>query len=229
MKSRGEKEFIKFPKFAAKLYDYMINGNSTGVQTNEIAQFLTSKIMKGKLLDIGTGPGKLLVELNNLNPRIELYGLDISESMLKIAEKNLAKIPVHLRLGNIQKTEYKDDFFDIITITGSFYLWDHPIECIEEIDRLLKVNGSAYLFETYKEYNEQDFKRGLKSNLKKENFLRRIFSPFFLNKQLEMTYRISEIENILERSSFKNSYEITKITLGGLPIWLRVSLNKSSK
>jgi ubiquinone/menaquinone biosynthesis C-methylase UbiE len=158
MSSRGEKQFINFPRFAAQLYDYMISGISTRAQTYEIAKYLTSKIEKGKLLDIGTGPGKLLVEINNLNPHIKLYGLDISESMLKIAEKNLSNIPIDLRLGNIRKTEYEDDFFDIITSTGSFYLWDYPIESIEEIHRLLKVNGLAYLFETYKEYNEQDFK-----------------------------------------------------------------------
>jgi len=229
MSSRGEKQFINFPRFAAKLYDYMISGYSTRAQINEIALYLSSNIKKGKLLDVGTGPGKLLVELHNLNRYIELYGLDISESMLKIAEKNLSGQPVDLRLGNILKTEYEDDFFDLITSTGSFYLWDLPIKSVDEIHRLLKVNGSAYLFDTYKEYDEQDFKRRLKSNLKKENFLRRYFSPFFLNKQLEMTYSISEIENILEKTSFKNSYEINKITLGGLPIWLRISLNKSSK
>jgi ubiquinone/menaquinone biosynthesis C-methylase UbiE len=228
MNSRGEKEFIKFPKFAAKLYNYMISGNSTNIQINEIGQFLTSKNMKGKLLDIGTGPGKLLVEIHNLNPQIELYGLDISESMIKIAEKNLSNIPVDLRLGNIQKTEYKGDFFDIITSTGSLYLWDHPLEGIEEIHRLLKTNGSAYLFETYKEYNEQDYKRKLKSNLKKENLIRRIFSPYFLNQQLKMTYRSDEIENILTKTNFKNNYEINKITLSGLPIWLRISLHKKS-
>jgi ubiquinone/menaquinone biosynthesis C-methylase UbiE len=227
MSSRGEKQFINFPRFAAQLYDYMISGISTRAQTYEIAKYLTSKIEKGKLLDIGTGPGKLLVEINNLNPHIKLYGLDISESMLKIAEKNLSNIPIDLRLGNIRKTEYEDDFFDIITSTGSFYLWDYPIESIEEIHRLLKVNGLAYLFETYKEYNEQDFKRQLKSNLKKENFLRRYLSPYFLNRQLKMTYSISEIENILEKTSFKNSYEINIIKLGGLPIWLRISLNKT--
>jgi hypothetical protein len=42
-----------------------------------------------------------------------------------------------------------------------------------------------------------------------------------------MTYSISEIENILEKTSFKNSYEINIIKLGGLPIWLRISLNKT--
>jgi len=229
MSSRGEEQFIKFPWFAAKLYGYMLFGQSTKTQINEIAQYLSSKIDEGKLLDVGTGPGRLLADLHNLNPHIELYGLDISESMLKLAEKNLRGIPVDLRLGNIQKTEYEKNFFDIITCTGSFYLWDHPVESVNEIHRLLKVNGSAYLFETYKEYDEQEFERGLKSNLKNENLLRRFFSPFFLKKQLDMTYSIPEIEDILSQTSFKDSFMISKITLGGLPIWLRIKLKKVVK
>jgi len=229
MSSRGEEQFIKFPWFAAKLYGYMLFGQSTKTQINEIAQYLSSKIDEGKLLDVGTGPGRLLADLHNLNPHIELYGLDISESMLKLAEKNLRGIPVDLRLGNIQKTEYEKNFFDIITCTGSFYLWDHPVESVNEIHRLLKVDGSAYLFETYKEYDEQEFERGLKSNLKNENLLRRFFSPFFLKKQLDMTYSIPEIEDILSQTSFKDSFMISKITLGGLPIWLRIKLKKVVK
>lgn len=226
MDSRGEKDFIKFPKIAAKLYDYIIRGNNTQRQINGIARFLASRISEGKLLDIGTGPGRLLFAISNLNPKIELYGLDISQSMLDQAGENLSGKQVNLKLGNIKKTEYNDDFFDIITSTGSFYLWDNPEKCIEEIQRILKVNCSAYIFETYKDFNEHDYKIALKSNLKRENIPRRIFSPYFLNKQLNMTYKISEIEDIIGKTSFRDSYKINRIKLSGLPVWLRIELLK---
>jgi len=228
MDSRGEKQFIKFPKVAAKLYDYMISGYSTKAQTNEIAQYLASRINNGKLLDVGTGPGRLLIAINQFNPNIELYGLDISESMIKQAKENLSNVSVDLRLGNIMKTEYKDNFFDIIASTGSFYLWDNPENCIEEIGRILNANGSVYIFETYKDHNKSDYKNTLKQNLKKENIPRRLFAPYFLNKQLNMTYKFQEIESIVNNTSFKNSYTINKIKLGGLPIWLRIELKKHS-
>ena len=227
MNSRGEKDFIKLPRFAAKLYDYMTQGYNTQLQIEEIACYLASKINVGRLLDIGTGPGRLLYVINNINPEIELYGLDISISMVEQAKKNLKDNNVNLKVGNIEKTEYKDDFFDIITTTGSFYLWDNPEDSINEIYRILKVNKSAYLFETYKNYNEYDYKKALKANLKNENILRKSFSPYFLNKQLQMTYKISEIKDILDKTRFNSNYHISKIELSGLPTWLKIDLNKT--
>lgn len=228
MDSRGEGDFIKFPKIAAKLYDYMTQGTNTQRQTEEIAEFLVSKISTGRLLDIGTGPGRLLLEINKLKSDIALFGLDISNSMIEHAKKNLRNKNVNLKLGNIEKTEYKDNFFDIITTTGSFYLWDHPQYCLEEIGRILKKNSSAYLFETYKDYDKHAYKIALKSNLKKENIPRRIFSSYFLNKQLDMTYKKSEIEEIISQTNWKNNYTIDKIKLSGLPIWLKIELKNES-
>jgi ubiquinone/menaquinone biosynthesis C-methylase UbiE len=227
MSSRGEKQFIKFPRFATSLYDYLSSTESMKVWYNDIAVFLVSQTSKGKLMDVGTGPGKLLTTINRINPDIELYGLDISESMILQAKKNLFNISVDLRQGNIRKTDYNDNFFDIITSTGSFYLWDHPEDSLEEIYRILKVNHHAYLFDTYQEYDKNEFKEALKSNLKKENLIMRLLSPFFLKQQLKMAYKIPEIQSILEETSFKNNYELDKVTLGGLPIWLRIKLTKT--
>jgi hypothetical protein len=38
-----------------------------------------------------------------------------------------------------------------------------------EIRRILKFNGSTYLFETYNDYDEHEYKIALKSTLKKES------------------------------------------------------------
>jgi len=228
MSTRGEKHFIKFPKFAANLYDYLMSAKAIRFQINEIAEYLVSKIHQGRLLDVGTGHGRLLIAINKLNPKIELYGLDISESMIQLARKNLAGIPVDIRWGNIRKSDYNDNFFDIVTCTGSFYLWDHPEEGLEEIYRILKFNHSTYLFETYREHDKEKVRKALKSSLRQENLFIRLFGPFSLKKQLSMTYKIPEIESIIKKTSFKNSYKINKITLSGLPIWLRIELKKSN-
>jgi ubiquinone/menaquinone biosynthesis C-methylase UbiE len=132
MDSRGEKDFEKFSKIAVKFYDYITRGTLIKRQNEEIAQFLISKITPGNLLDVGTGPGRLFIEISKLKSDIELYGLDISNSMIEQAQKNLKNKKVNLRVGNIEKTEYEDNFFDIITATGNLFLWDHPQECLEK-------------------------------------------------------------------------------------------------
>lgn len=225
---RGEKSFINFPRPAALLYSKMMSATSTTRQIDQISQFLSSVLEQGKLLDVGTGPGKLLQTLHSYNPNLELYGLDISENMIKLAKRNLKSIDVDLRLGRIQETDYEDNYFDLITCTGSFYLWNEPEKGLNEIHRILKMNKTAYLFETYADSNEHDYKLNLKANVKKENIFRRFLMPRLLTKQLNMTYTIEEIVKIITNSKFKDSYKIQKVELTNLPIWARVELKKGT-
>jgi len=228
MKSRGQDNFVNMPGFATKLYNSLTQIKAVAQQHRDIAHDLVSRIGHGRMLDIGTGPGRLLGEVHLLNPDIELFGLDISESMVQLARKNLAGINANIRQGDIRHTNYPDSFFDIVTCTGSFYLWDKPEECLEEIFRILKASQSAYLFETYQDFNEREVQEALIANLREESLGRKLITPVFLMKQLRMTYPAGEIAKIIKRTRFADSHTIEKITLGGLPAWLRIKLTKIS-
>lgn len=161
------------------------------------------------------------------NPQLDLYGLDISASMIDLARQNLKDIKnIDFRVGNILKTDYQDNFFDCTVCSGSFYNWDKPIEGLNEIFRILKSGKTAYIFETNKDYNKVLLSSRLKDNLKGYNFLRKALSKYFLRKQLKMTYTIPEIEDIIKQSEFRRSYNIQQIELGNLLIWLRIELRK---
>ncbi|MBC8484881.1 MAG: class I SAM-dependent methyltransferase, partial [Bacteroidetes bacterium] len=224
MKSRGEKYFVRLARIGASMYDRFLDVEPINIRLKEIASSVVSKIEKGLLLDVGTGPGRLLLEINQLNPDIELYGLDISASMINIARNNLKNVPVKLQVGSIKQTNYDSNFFSIITCSGSFYLWDYPIESIEEIYRILKNGQTAYLFEAYKDINNEEFRVALKNNLRQLNWIRRIFGPFAIRKSIKKSYNIEEITKILEKTSFASSFEIEKIKLSGIPMWVRNTL-----
>lgn len=215
------------PFFAARFYDNLTSVKGANNSFEEISVFIDSFINQGRLLDIGTGPGRLLNAINKKNPQIDLFGLDISESMLKVARQNLHNIEnVDLRVGNIVKTEYEDNFFNCIVSSGSFYNWDKPVEGINEIFRIMKSGMTSYIFETNKDYNKELLSSRLQENLKGYNFVRKILSKYFLEKQLSMTYSIHELERIMKLTKFRNSYNIQKIELGNLPIYVRVELKK---
>jgi ubiquinone/menaquinone biosynthesis C-methylase UbiE len=223
-KSRGEGDFVRLPGFAAKLYDSLMRSSATQQQYQEIAKDLVSGIGKGHLLDIGTGPGYLLLEVHKLKPEIELHGLDISPAMLEQANINLAGINVDLQLGTIESTSYTDAYFDTVTCSGSFYLWNNPGEGLEEIYRILKPSRSACLYETHRDYDEALLMDKMKVNLKGENLLRRLLAPRFFFKQLAMTYTQAEIEKIIEGTHFASNFSIEKVTIVDLPVWLRINL-----
>ncbi|MFW9993832.1 MAG: class I SAM-dependent methyltransferase [Candidatus Odinarchaeota archaeon] len=227
MNSRGEDSFIKLPSIGAKMYDLLSRTKGVENQFKEIALDLTSKVDQGCLLDIGTGPGKLLGAIHGLNPAIELFGLDISKSMIKQARKNTVGIDVNFNVGSIEKTMYESDFFDLVTCTGSFYLWNRPVDCLNEVYRILKAGKSAYLYETYRDYDKYEFITALNENLKEENFLKRKIAPYYLKRQLKMTYLIDEIKEIITQTDFKDEYRLDQITLARLPVWVRIRLTKS--
>lgn len=226
MKSRGQESFVNLPGFAARLYSSLTQTRAIERQHQEIARDLVSRIEHGRMLDIGTGPGRLLLGVQRLNPGIELFGLDISEAMVQLARKNLTGLNVNIQCGDVQHTNYVAEFFDMVTCTGSFYLWDNPEECLEEVCRILKKGRSAYLYETYRDFNEGQVREAIKANLAGESLVRRLVAPAFLLKQLRMTYRTDEIADIIKRTSFAESYSIDQISLGGLPAWLRIQLKK---
>ena len=225
-RSRGEDSFVNLPAFAARLYDSMMQSPATKMQYKEIAQDLVSRMENGRLLDIGTGPGYLLREIHKLNPNIELFGLDISNVMVEQAKRNLTDIHVDLQCGNIIATKCKSGYFDLITCSGSFYLWDNPIESLEEIYRILKNGGAAYLYETHRDIDKQSLSQKMRENLKGDHLIRRFLAPRFFIRQISMTYTKKEIIEIIEKTSFKDSSKIEEITIFNLPVWLRIKLEK---
>jgi ubiquinone/menaquinone biosynthesis C-methylase UbiE len=196
------------------------------IQFQEIARELLTRVNRGRLLDVGTGHGRLLREISMLNPDIELYGLDISPAMVRRAAKNLAGLKVRLRVANICATGYEADFFDLVTCTGSFYLWSQPRAGLLEIYRILVPGGSAHLFEPNAETPEADLRR-IRVVLQRETLFRRLIGPYFIRRAVRMGLRLGELRSVLDDTPFRKNYSIEGITLGGLPIWLRITLNKT--
>ena len=227
MKTRGETQYINIPFFVAKLYDNLTSIKGINKSFEEIAGLIGNTLKQGNLLDVGTGPGRLLFEINKRVPQINLFGLDISKSMMDRAKQNLANIPnVDLRTRNINQTDFEDNFFDCIVSTGSFYNWDDPIKGLNEIFRILKSGKTAFIFDTHKDFDKELLKARLKENLKDYNLLRRSVSKYFLRKQLNMTYSVNEFDQILLQTKFKDSYKVLPIELGNLPVHVRLELKK---
>jgi ubiquinone/menaquinone biosynthesis C-methylase UbiE len=227
MKGRGQDYFINLPGFGARLYDRLMCESPMQLYYTGVAQDLAGKISQGRLLDVGTGPGRLLLAMHALNPDIELFGLDISTSMLEQARKNLRGMTVDLRQGSIRQTDYQTGYFDLVVCTGSFYLWDQPEEGLQEIHRILKSGQSAYLYECRWEYDRQALQLGLRRNLQHLNIIARIIGPLAVKQALRAAYSRDEIAGIVGRTSFAGNFSIHDMTFSGLPIWVRVELRKT--
>lgn len=201
----------------------------------EIAQLLPLSDT-GRLLDVGTGSGLQLKVIHELKPGMELYGLDLSDAAIRVALRLLAGIPVDLREGNIERTMYEADFFDLVTCNASMSYWKNPVTCFDEIHRILKPGGVAMLFEPQKDVDVDEIVETIQRNLADKSWLRR-FAAANLNKfafrrgrkvGLRL-YSVAELEELAARSRFGKSNRIERVTLQNLPIFVRITLLKTDE
>ena len=100
------------------------------------------------LLDIGCGSGDLIAALAIKHPNWEIYGIDISDSMILQAKEKVASL--QLAVGNAHNLPYSDNMFDIVINTISFHHYEHSLQALNEMYRVLKPGGKLVLLDSIK-------------------------------------------------------------------------------
>tara|TARA_B100000963_G_scaffold79091_1_gene67243 strand:+ start:35709 stop:36422 length:714 start_codon:yes stop_codon:yes gene_type:complete len=136
----------------SKFYDIMNFIMTLGVDKlwrKKIAKKLDN-IKNGKILDIATGTGDLAIELKKKCSN-KIYGIDVSEKMIEIANKKIRKSGfenIKLYVGDSQKMPFQNNFFDAVTISFGVRNFENLNKCLSEIKRVLKKNGKLIILET---------------------------------------------------------------------------------
>jgi ubiquinone/menaquinone biosynthesis C-methylase UbiE len=97
-----------------------------------------------KILDAGCGTGSLLGMLNKINKTLQLYGIDISPVMLKIAKKKLIK--ANFKLSSVEKINEKE-FYDYIFSTDAFHHYENQDLAMRNFYRALKKEGRLVIID----------------------------------------------------------------------------------
>ena len=103
----------------------------------------------GKILDIGTGPGYLPVEIANACPDVQVVGIDISADLLYDGITRAKHRQVDTRVTFVKaKAEFlpfADNSFETVLSTFSLHLWNDRQQGIIEIRRVLMPRGRALI------------------------------------------------------------------------------------
>lgn len=138
----------EYPETYARFYDLIYHLQRDGVDNdfflNEIRQ------TKGKILEVGAGTGRLFKSA--LKQGADIYGIDISQSMLDVLHKKLDKDQYQrISLQNI--VDFNFNFkFDLII--APFHMMMHLIEKEEQIKAInnvykhLNTNGK-FIFDAF--------------------------------------------------------------------------------
>ena len=97
----------------------------------------------GRVLDIGCGPAVLTEEL--LKNNCEVWGIDVSDEMVKEAKKRMEgkgfSERIHFNMGDIERLDFPDAYFDFVLCIGVIEYLKEPSRGLTEIRRVLKDKG----------------------------------------------------------------------------------------
>ena len=176
----------------------------------ETKLIIGSGISSGLALEVGPGPGYLGLEWLKVTEGTTLRGLDISEDMIAIAERNAAEYGLAERVeyvkGDAHKMPFENDYFDAVFSNGSLHEWEHPEGILDEIARVLKPGGR---------YCVSDLRRDMNPLMK---WLMWLFTkpkeirPGLITS-INAAYTKDEIEAMLLRTQLQG-WQVNKNTIG---------------
>ncbi len=112
---------------------------------------LVQKQKHNSILDIATGTGDLALSLAKLNAN-SIIGLDISKEMLSIGKQKVLSKNLNHRIkmlsGDSEDLNFKDESFDIVTISFGIRNLENIEKGLNEIKRVLKSKGTLVILET---------------------------------------------------------------------------------
>jgi ubiquinone/menaquinone biosynthesis C-methylase UbiE len=111
------------------------------------ALWLAEQLAPGaSVLEVAPGPGYVAIELARLGP-YRVFGLDISESFVKMAAENAEKAAaaVSFNHGDAGAMPFDSESFDLIFCQAAFKNFAAPVGALNEMCRVLKPGGKALI------------------------------------------------------------------------------------
>jgi len=172
--------------------------NASKARFSNFLSSLKTLDIKGRYLEIGSGPGILTQIIAAQHPDAEIIAYDISPEMIKLAQQDLSemlKTKITYKIGDAcDINSIKDSGkFDLIYSTFTLHHWDNAELAIKNLYALLNDDGLLYIYD-----------------LKRVSWLYCIKSKNGFFNSIRAAYRPSEIKTMLHKTGITN-YKIKTI------------------
>ena len=112
---------------------------------------IAKKLKPKNALDIATGTADIAINLGSISD-CKVVGVDISEQMLDVGRKKITKMKldesITLETGDAEKLNFKDNYFDLVTIGFGVRNFQDLEKGLRESFRVLNKEGTLIILET---------------------------------------------------------------------------------
>jgi ubiquinone/menaquinone biosynthesis C-methylase UbiE len=181
-----------------------------GKYYRRVADEIVSEFREGRMLDLGTGPGYLPIEIAKRTPFVTVVGIDLSHPFIRMAREKVSlaglEHRVQFEVGNATKLRFEDESFDRVVSTGMLHMLKDPVKMFLECHRILKPGGQAWIYDPARVSSQINKKRWKDSF----TFLERWTCPLLaLYSRINPphVYTREQLASMIESSSFRE-YEM---------------------
>lgn len=182
----------------------------------------TKLVSFGQAVDLGCGPGYLVLELAKQAPDLHVTGIDLSHEMLYQAQHYASNSQVTNRVdfkaGDASSIPFPNESVDLVISTLSLHHWSNPVDVLDEIWRILRPGGGYMIFDLRRDLSPPVYVLlWFATNFIVPRALYQINEPL---GSRNAAYTPSEIKELAGRSRLYHP----QITRG--PLWLTVEGHK---
>ncbi len=127
---------------------------------SRVAEEILTSFHQGLLLDLGTGPGYLPIEVVKRSPHVRIIGVDLSRVFIRMARANANRAGcaarVHFEVGNAANLRFGAETFDWVISTGMLHVLREPVKTLRECWRVLKLGQEAWIYDPARVYSQVD-------------------------------------------------------------------------
>lgn len=201
----------RIPRLFAPLYEKAAR-MAGGAYYRPVAEDVVTRLKRGKILDLGTGPGYLPVAIAVISTDITVVGIDLSARLIETAKANGLSAGVedrvHFRTGNASSLDFPDASYDMVVSTGMLHMLRNPVKVLEEIHRVLKPGAEAWIYDPARISSRINPKEWRASLSIWERLTFRLFQ-FFARINPPHAYDREQLMDLVGRTAFTR-YEIAE-------------------
>lgn len=196
------------PEAAADYYDALARKIAPELYKGFV-EAVAQRLDSGRILDVGTGPGYVPIEIARRNKEVFIDGIDLTRNFKRIGERNAAEAGVsarvHFEVGDATRMRFEDGSYDMVISTGAMHHWKHPDRVLNEMWRVLKRGGEAWILDPNKECSKEEWNTFLDKiiRLSGVGFFGRLWLRYGVSQEIKWScYSRAQIEDMVRVSYF---------------------------